>query len=100
MTTHTVKSWPQFFQAIKAGKKLHDLRRSDRDYQVGDTLILQEYDPIRGEYTGDQITCEITFKTDNHNPCAYSSAYLDRQAVILSLKLYKFAGEDMNNALT
>ena len=86
--THTLKSWTQFFQAIKAGKKLHDLRsKKDRRFKVGDKLCLMEYDPFSGAYTGDSVIVEITFITSNDTPCAYSSAVLDRDYCILSLKL-------------
>lgn len=40
MNTHTVKSWVHFFDAIESGNKKHDLRKNDRNYKVGDTLIL------------------------------------------------------------
>lgn len=85
MTVHKVKSWPWFFQAIRSNMKLHDLRRNDRDYKVGDVLELHEFDPRIGQYTGEVETRTITFITSNVYPCAYSSAYLDRDAVILSL---------------
>lgn len=53
MTTHHVKSWSHFFDAIKRGDKRHDLRLNDRDYAVGDMLVLQRYDPFAGCYTGE-----------------------------------------------
>lgn len=87
MTVHKVKSWAHFFDAIKAGKKLHDLRKLDRDYNVGDTLVLQRYDNINGEYTGEEIEVEITYITSNKVPCAFSSSALDRDYGIFSLKL-------------
>jgi hypothetical protein len=86
LAEHEAKSWPQFFQAIKAGNKLHDLRHNDRPWAVGDTLKLREFDPVKGEYTGDEITTEISFITNNTFPCAYSSYALDRNCSILSLK--------------
>jgi hypothetical protein len=47
-----VKSWPSFFEATLAGVKTHDVRRmGDRDYQVGDTLLLMEFDPEKQQYT-------------------------------------------------
>ena len=70
-----------------AGVKLHDLRRQDRDYKVGDVLHLQEFDPRSGKYTGDKCDVEITFITNSQFPCAYSSAALDRDYSILSLKV-------------
>lgn len=87
MTTHYVKSWAHFFDAIEAGKKLHDLRKLDRDYKVGDFLVLQRYDNINGEYTGEEIKVEITYITSNKVPCAFSSSALDKDYGIFSLRL-------------
>lgn len=88
-TVHDVKSWSHFFQAIKSGAKLHDLRKNDRNYNVGDILLLHEYDFINGRYTGDNIKAEITYMTDNRVPCAFSSAVLDAGYCILSLRVIK-----------
>ncbi len=87
MTLHVCKSWTHFFQAIKEGRKLHDLRNNDRNFQVGDVIRLQEYLPFDGVYTGDELDVEITFITSNVTPCAYSSSALDRDYCILSLKV-------------
>lgn len=87
MTQHVVKSWAHFFDAIKAGKKLHDLRKLDRDYKVGDTLVLQRYDNINGEYTGEEVEVEITYITSSKVPCAFSSSALDKDYGIFSLRL-------------
>jgi len=49
MTTHRVKSWTYLFNAVKSGLKKHDFRNVDeRDYKVGDTLVLCEYDQATG----------------------------------------------------
>jgi len=86
VATHKVKSWTAFFQAFKTGAKKHDMRDlKDRDYKVGDILILQEYDPFKGEYTGEELTRQITYITSRDTPCAFSSAALDRDYCILSL---------------
>jgi hypothetical protein len=42
---HTLKTWPSFFQAIRDGAKTFEVRRNDRDFEVGDTLNLVEWDP-------------------------------------------------------
>lgn len=84
---HSVKSWSHFFQAIKRGDKVHDLRKNDRNYNVGDFLLLREYDFIAGKYTGDTLEAEITYITDNRVPCAFSSAVLHEGYCILSLKV-------------
>jgi len=88
MATYEVKSWSPFFQAIKSGKKLHDMRDlKDRQYKVGDILVLEEYLPFEGHYTGDYLKVEITYITSAATPCAFSSVALAPGFCILSLKL-------------
>ena len=85
---YNLKSWTHFFQAIKAGNKLHDLRCfKDREFNVGDILKLEEFDNIKGEYTGDCVLVEITYITSNRTSCAYSSSALENDYCILSIKL-------------
>lgn len=85
-----LKSWSHFFQAIKAGKKTHDLRyKGDREFFVGQLLTLQEYDFVHGRYTGDEVDVEVTYITDDNVPCAFSSAVLPKDFCILSLKVVK-----------
>jgi hypothetical protein len=86
MAHHVAKSWPWLFQPIKAGIKLHDMRKNDRPWAVGDTMLLQEFDPAGRGYTGEELLMEITYMTNNITPCAYSSHALDRDYSILSLK--------------
>lgn len=83
---HRVKSWPSFFEATLAGVKTHDVRRmTDRDYQVGDTLRLMEFDPEKQEYTGRELCVRITYITSAKLPCALSEACLHPDYCILSI---------------
>lgn len=85
--THYVKSWVPFFQAFKNGDKKHDMRDlKDRVYKVGDIMMLQEYDPFNGTYTGDELSMRITYITSKETPCAFSSSALDGNYCILSLE--------------
>ena len=43
---------------VKNRTKTFELRKDDSDYNVGDILILKEWDK---EYTGNEIVREITF---------------------------------------
>ena len=43
--THELKTWPEFFTETRAGRKKFELRRNDRDFQVGDQLLLKEWNP-------------------------------------------------------
>ena len=83
---HHVKSWPQYFVRIKEGQRTHDLRRNDRDFQVGDTMVLAEFDPQAQNYTGQTCEVEITSMTSMSQPCAVSSEALDPAFCILSIK--------------
>jgi hypothetical protein len=83
---HRVKSWPTFFEATLAGVKTHDVRRTgDRDYRVGDTLRLQEFDPETQHYTGREQSVRITYITSTDLPCALSEACLHPDYCILSI---------------
>ncbi len=90
--THTLKSWIGLFEPIRAGLKPYDLRVLDRDYKVGDTCLLREYDPLKRAYTGREVTVEITWITsssgqDTHQACAFSPIALHPASGVLGYKL-------------
>lgn len=58
---HELKTYPDEFDAILAGEKHHDVRKSDRDFQTGDWILYREWIPWRDEYTGRQMFREVTF---------------------------------------
>jgi hypothetical protein len=43
--THYLKTWPEFFDAIRAGCKTFEIRKNDRGFQAGDRLVLRKWDP-------------------------------------------------------
>ena len=49
---HVLKTWPEHFEAIVSGRKRCEVRFNDRDYRVGDSLILKEWNPLDQSYTG------------------------------------------------
>ena len=57
--THELKILPKWYADVESGKKNFEIRRSDRDFKVGDTLVLREHE--RGNYTGRQITRKIQY---------------------------------------
>jgi hypothetical protein len=61
MKTHYLKTWPEPFAAVKDGLKPFEIRRNDRDFQVGDILVLQEWRPATEEYTGDSLSRRVEF---------------------------------------
>ena len=65
--THELKTAPQYFREIADGNKPFEVRRNDRDYQVGDILKLREYDD--GEYSGREICAEVTYILNDPEYC-------------------------------
>ena len=61
MTRHELKTWPQYFAAVRSGKKRFEIRRNDREFAVGDVLVLREFDPEQDVYTGQVEERQITF---------------------------------------
>ena len=62
-TVHEVKTSPTFFQAAMSGKKRFELRKNDRGYHVGDTLIQKEFKD--NAYTGYELTQEIVYMLED-----------------------------------
>ena len=46
---HELKILPPYFEAVIDGRKTFEIRKDDRGFQAGDTVMLREYDP---EYKG------------------------------------------------
>ena len=59
--THAVKTWTNFYKDQEAGKKLFELRKDDRPYNIGDKFLSQEYDQNKNEYTGKENTFIIAY---------------------------------------
>lgn len=45
MTEHSLKTWPNFWDAVERGDKTFELRKNDRGFQRGDVLLLRKWDP-------------------------------------------------------
>lgn len=42
---HDLKIWPQYFCRVQDGSKTFEVRKNDRGFQPGDTVVLREWDP-------------------------------------------------------
>ncbi|PIT58365.1 DUF3850 domain-containing protein [Snodgrassella alvi] len=61
---HRLKILPEYFEAVKQKVKRAEFRKNDRDFKVGDLLLLEEYDKTNNQYTGRFILVRITHVTD------------------------------------
>jgi hypothetical protein len=61
MKTHELKTWPVFYKDIVNGTKTFEVRKNDRNFQLGDILLLREYDPDAEQYTGAKTERVITY---------------------------------------
>jgi len=59
--THALKTWVQYFDFLKSGQKKFELRKDDRPFKVGDTLLSQEWDTEKAQYTGDELAFTISY---------------------------------------
>lgn len=68
MTRHILKTLPHYFWPVCWGHKTFEIRRNDRDFQVGDILILREWNGT--EFTPNpSISYTVTYITSfNQEP--------------------------------
>jgi hypothetical protein len=58
---HELKTWPEYYMRVVSEDKNFELRKHDRDFQVGDILHLKEFIPEKGGYTGRMVIRKITY---------------------------------------
>lgn len=62
MTTHELKTWPEYFEAVASGAKNFEIRSTkDRTFEVGDKVVLKEWDPATSSYSGRLRVRQITY---------------------------------------
>ncbi len=60
-TVHNLKLWSEFYNEVANGNKTFEVRKNDRGYKVGDTLILKEYCPTNKAYTGKELSRKVNY---------------------------------------
>lgn len=64
MNSHELKLSTEFFPAVAQGIKTFEIRKNDRGYELGDILILSEWELTGHFYTGRKLIAEITYITN------------------------------------
>jgi hypothetical protein len=57
---HALKTEVDFFQQIALGDKTCEVRKADRPFEVGDEIVLQEWNPEGKYYSGNEWRGNIT----------------------------------------
>lgn len=58
---HELKILPKWFEAVQSNKKHFELRKNDRNFKVGDILILKEFQYDKGTYTGRRVKRKVNY---------------------------------------
>lgn len=58
---HELKVHTQVFDAIIQRRKTFEFRLNDRNFREGDSVVLYEYLPNLGQYTGAKIEAKIGY---------------------------------------
>lgn len=82
--THKLKCVSPFFDDIWRHRKLFDIRKNDRDYQVNDNLEIWHFDPETQTYPGRSITAKIGYILSDPE-------YVKKGFVIIQLRDIKLA---------
>lgn len=59
--THEIRCWPEYYEALLSHIKEFEVRINDRDYQVGDTLLIKEWNAKTQKYTNRLLIRKITY---------------------------------------
>jgi len=66
MEQHELKTIQPYFDELVNGNKTFELRKNDRGFKIGDTLILREYLPKCNDYTLRSLNFVITHILENY----------------------------------
>ncbi len=78
---HELKTHPGHFTMVQCGDKPFELRKDDRLFHKDDLLILREFDPDEGVYTG-YVACAVV-------TCVVSGEWLADGYVALGIRVLK-----------
>ena len=64
MARHHLKTWPVPFLALWRGDKLFEVRKNDRNYAVGDQLVMQEWYPESAVWGERIVSADVSYVLD------------------------------------
>lgn len=72
------KVWPEWFERILDGSKTFELRLADWECNVGDVLVLREWDPKTKEYTGREVEKKVTYVAKTKDMTFFSKEEVEK----------------------
>lgn len=70
MKIHELKTVQPYFNQVVHHIKSFEVRKNDRDFKVGDYVLLREYEPKSNTYTDDNtVLVRITYILDSEEYC-------------------------------
>lgn len=63
---HQLKILQQYYDGVASGDKTFEIRKNDRGFAKGDTLLLSVWNEELKAFTGDQIQREVTWVLYDH----------------------------------
>ena len=83
MKTVEKKILPKYYYAVEQNAKLFELRKDEDDIQVGDTIVMREWDGQK--YTGRALKREVTYVLRNVPEYGLMDGYC-----IIGLKYFQY----------
>jgi len=81
---HELKILNEYFEGVNEGLKTFEIRKNDRNFQVGDFLLLKEY--TGEQFTGREILQQVTYMTNYEQKEGY--VVMSIQSVPISFGFY------------
>lgn len=79
-TEHEIKIATEYYGRVLSGQKTFEIRENDRDYQVGDTLLMREYDPRGKDF--------INYSAPIHAKIVYMTSFQQKDGwVVLGIEV-------------
>ena len=66
---HKLKTLQPFYDEVDLGSKKFEVRKNDRNFKVGDFMVLQEWKLEGHFYTGEEVKTVITYILDDETYC-------------------------------
>jgi hypothetical protein len=82
MKIHELKTIDPYFQNVWDGNKKFEVRFNDRDFKVGDLLLLKKYDIPSKMYLPVEILCDVIYLLSDEK-------YVKEGFVVLGIKIIK-----------